>query len=92
MKKFTSILAGAVIAASTAVSAWAQDVPTMGIVVKIGGVPWFNAMEIGIKEKAAELGVDATMIGPTSTDPALQVGAIEDLIAQGGRHHRRSAE
>lgn len=83
MNKFTSILAGAVIAASTAVSAWAQDVPTMGIVVKIGGVPWFNAMEIGIKEKAAELGVDATMIGPTSTDPALQVGAIEDLIAQG---------
>jgi len=83
MNRFTSILAGAVIAASTAVSAWAQDVPTMGIVVKIGGVPWFNAMEIGIKEKAAELGVDATMIGPTSTDPALQVGAIEDLIAQG---------
>lgn len=57
--------------------------PTMGIVVKIGGIPWFNAMEMGIKENGAKLGVDATMIGPTSADPALQVRAIEDLIAKG---------
>lgn len=56
---------------------------TMGIVVKIGGIPWFNAMEEGIKARAAELGVSAEMIGPTSADPALQVRAIEDLIAKG---------
>ncbi|MEM1360756.1 MAG: substrate-binding domain-containing protein [Pseudomonadota bacterium] len=56
---------------------------TMGIVVKIGGIPWFNAMEDGIKERASELGVSAEMIGPTSADPALQVRAIEDLIAKG---------
>ena len=37
----------------------AQAKPTMGVVVKIGGIPWFNAMEMGIKEKGAELGVDA---------------------------------
>ena len=55
----------------------------MGIVVKIGGIPWFNAMEDGIKERAAEIGMDAEMIGPTSADPALQVRAIEDLIARG---------
>jgi simple sugar transport system substrate-binding protein len=57
--------------------------PTMGIVVKIGGIPWFNAMEMGIKEQGEKLGVAATMIGPTSADPALQVRAIEDLIAKG---------
>lgn len=57
--------------------------PTMGVVVKIGGIPWFNAMEEGIKAQAAEVGVDAEMIGPTSADPALQVRAIEDLIAKG---------
>ena len=57
--------------------------PSMGVVVKIGGIPWFNAMEEGIKERAAELGMDAEMIGPTSADPALQVRAIEDLIAKG---------
>ena len=37
-------------------------------------------METSIKER--ELGVDTTMIGPTSADPALQVRAIEDLIAR----------
>ncbi|MEM9223495.1 MAG: substrate-binding domain-containing protein [Pseudomonadota bacterium] len=61
----------------------AQDKPTMGVVVKIGGIPWFNAMEVGIKEQGEKLGVDAFMVGPTSADPALQVRAIEDLIAQG---------
>jgi simple sugar transport system substrate-binding protein len=58
------------------------DKPVIGVVVKIGGIPWFNAMEAGIKKKAAELGVDAYMVGPTSADPALQVRAIEDLIAK----------
>jgi simple sugar transport system substrate-binding protein len=55
----------------------------IGVVVKIGGIPWFNAMEAGIKEKGKELGIDAFMVGPTSADPALQVRAIEDLIARG---------
>ena len=55
----------------------------MGVVVKIGGIPWFNAMEAGIKQRGKELGVNAFMVGPTSADPALQVRAVEDLIAQG---------
>ena len=73
----------ALTAAFTAGAASAQDAPTMGVVVKIGGIPWFNAMEEGIKERAAEIGMEAEMIGPTSADPALQVRAIEDLIARG---------
>ncbi|MGB8812498.1 MAG: substrate-binding domain-containing protein [Paracoccaceae bacterium] len=83
IKKLLGTVAGAALAASFAVAAYAQDMPSMGIVVKIGGIPWFNAMEMGIKEKGAELGVDAFMVGPTSADPALQVRAIEDLIAKG---------
>jgi simple sugar transport system substrate-binding protein len=63
--------------------AFGQAKPTMGVVVKIGGIPWFNAMEAGIKEQGEALGIDASMIGPTSADPALQVRAIEDLIAKG---------
>ena len=55
----------------------------IGVVVKIGGIPWFNAMEVGIEQRAEELGIEAFMIGPTSADPALQVRAVEDLIAQG---------
>lgn len=80
-KKITATLAGVALAATMSTGAFAA--PTMGIVVKIGGIPWFNAMESGIHERGAELGVDATMIGPTSADPALQVRAIEDLIAKG---------
>ncbi|HCZ00608.1 MAG: LacI family transcriptional regulator [Rhodobacterales bacterium RIFCSPHIGHO2_02_FULL_62_130] len=82
-RTLTALLGGVALVAGLALAAAAQDKPTMGIVVKIGGIPWFNAMETGIKEKGEALGVDATMIGPTSADPALQVRAIEDLIAAG---------
>ncbi len=82
-RSLSAFLSGAALAVVLALPAAAQDAPTMGVVVKIGGIPWFNAMEMGIKEKGAELGVEAEMIGPTSADPALQVRAIEDLIAKG---------
>jgi simple sugar transport system substrate-binding protein len=77
-----TLLASAAVALCLGAQASAQEM-TMGVVVKIGGIPWFNAMEEGIKARAAELGVEAEMIGPTSADPALQVRAIEDLIAKG---------
>ncbi|MEM6761616.1 MAG: substrate-binding domain-containing protein [Pseudomonadota bacterium] len=83
MNFFLKAASAAVLAAALATGAAAQDKPRMGVVVKIGGIPWFNAMEVGIKEQGDKLGVDAFMIGPTSADPALQVRAIEDLIAQG---------
>ncbi|AUH34353.1 substrate-binding domain-containing protein [Paracoccus tegillarcae] len=80
MKKFLN--ATAMVALLTGASAAGAET-TMGVVVKIGGIPWFNAMEEGISQRAEELGVTAEMIGPTSADPALQVRAIEDLIAKG---------
>ena len=80
--KFLGCIAGLALAVGLATSANADN-PTMGVVVKIGGIPWFNAMENGIKKRAAEIGMNAEMIGPVSADPALQVQAIEDLIAKG---------
>src|SRR5689334_22276434 len=56
--------------------------PQIGVVVKIGGIPWFNAMEVGIKKASEEQGVDGSMIGPTQADAAQQVRAVEDLIAR----------
>jgi simple sugar transport system substrate-binding protein len=82
-RTITALLGGVAMAAVMSFGALAQDKPTMGVVVKIGGIPWFNAMEAGIQEQGAALGMDASMIGPTSADPALQVRAIEDLIAKG---------
>jgi len=54
----------------------------VAVVVKIGGIPWFNAMEKGIQKAGKEDGLNAYMIGPTSADPAQQVRAVEDLIAK----------
>lgn len=80
MKKH--LIACSLLALFAATGAQAADKLRMGIVVKIGGIPWFNAMETGIKSEAAKRGIDAWMVGPTAADPALQVRAIEDLIAQ----------
>ena len=69
----SSVLAGPVLAAGE---------PQLGVVVKIGGIPWFNAMEEGIKKAAPEYKMEAWMVGPTQADAAQQVRAIEDLIAR----------
>jgi simple sugar transport system substrate-binding protein len=79
------IIAGLSAALSVAgvVAAGSAEQPKVGVVAKIGGIPWFNAMEAGIVERGKQLGINAFMVAPTSADPALQVRAIEDLIAQG---------
>ncbi len=56
-----------------------NDVP---VVVKIAGIPWFTAMEKGIKEAGKETGLNASMVGPTTADPAQQVRLVEDLVAK----------
>ena len=59
-----SVAALALIASTAFGSAWADaNKPTIGVVVKIGGIPWFNAMEAGIKKAAGETGADAWMVG-----------------------------
>jgi simple sugar transport system substrate-binding protein len=63
-------------------AAFAADKPTIATVVKIGGIPWFNAMEVGIKKTGPIVGAEAWMIGPTQADAAQQVRAVEDLIAR----------
>jgi simple sugar transport system substrate-binding protein len=52
------------------------------VVVKIAGIPWFTAMEKGIKEAAKDTGLNASMVGPTTADPAQQVRLVEDLVAK----------
>jgi simple sugar transport system substrate-binding protein len=62
--------------------ALAADQPQIAVVVKIGGIPWFNAMEAGIAKAGEADKVNAWMIGPTQADAAQQVRAVEDLIAR----------
>jgi len=77
-----ALLAGAFSLAAVGFAYASPDKPTIGVVVKIGGIPWFNAMEAGIKKAAGEVGADAWMVGPTQADAAQQVKAVEDLIAR----------
>ena len=74
----------AAVAAATfrGTATFAQDKPQEGIVVKIGGIPWFNAMQVGIEKEAGTGEINAWMVGPTQADAAQQVRAIEDLIAR----------
>ena len=53
----------------------------IGIVGKVK-IPWFDNVEKGVLKAGQELGVDASIINPTTDDPAEQVRAIEDLIAK----------
>lgn len=55
---------------------------TIATVVKLTGVAWFDRMEVGVKQFAADTGVDAYQTGANTADPAAQAAVIEDLIAQ----------
>ena len=55
---------------------------TMVTVVKIAGIPWFNALEKGVKKGGKDFDIDASMVGPANVDPAQQVKLLEDLIAK----------
>ena len=51
-------------------------------VVKRTGIGWFERMEKGIKQFAAQNGVDATMTGAADADPQKQADIIRKLIGE----------
>ncbi|MDD2925297.1 substrate-binding domain-containing protein [Rhodoferax sp.] len=79
LKRIASLIGIGVLTLAAQTAMAANDV---AVVVKIGGIPWFNAMETGIKKAGKELGSEAWMVGPTVADAAQQVRAVEDLIAR----------
>lgn len=84
MKKTVSMLAVAAVAASVPMTTTAQDdAPSIATVVKIAGIQWFNRMEEGVNQYAADTGANAFQVGPAQADPQQQAALIEDMIAQG---------
>jgi simple sugar transport system substrate-binding protein len=73
-------LGGAAALTATRASA-ADNPPRIGVVGKVK-IPWFDNVEKGVLKAGRDLGVDASIINPTTDDPAEQVRAIEDLIAK----------
>jgi simple sugar transport system substrate-binding protein len=51
-------------------------------VVKRTGIGWFERMQEGIKQFAAQNGIDATMTGAADADPQKQADIIRKLIAE----------
>jgi simple sugar transport system substrate-binding protein len=83
-RKTLKTLGGAALAGATGLTgriAFASTA-TMVTVVKIAGIPWFNAVEKGIKKGAKDFDIDASMVGPANVDPAQQVKLLEDQIAK----------
>jgi simple sugar transport system substrate-binding protein len=54
----------------------------MVVIHKIAGIPWVNMMSDGVVQGGKKFGIDASLIGPATPDPAQQVKLIEDVIAQ----------
>lgn len=82
----TATLAGAVVFASMAGAAIAQDKPIVGLITKTEGNPFFVKMREGAQAKADELGLDLrTYAGDFDGDNEGQIAAIESLIAAGAK-------
>ena len=81
------ILAAAAFAATAAFplasTVRAADKKEIVTVVKVAGQPWFNRLELGVKQAKSELSVDAYQVGATTTDEAAQVSLIDDSISKG---------
>lgn len=56
---------------------------TIGTVVKVDGIAWFDRMREGVKKFGEDTGNDVWLVGPATADAAQQVQLIEDMIAQG---------
>ena len=54
----------------------------IAFIPKLIGIPYFNAMEKGGKQAAADLGVEFIYTGPTTADSAKQIEMIDNLITQ----------
>jgi simple sugar transport system substrate-binding protein len=76
-------LIGGALASGAGAVARAAGTRSIVTVVKIIGVQWFNRMDEGVKQFAADNpGVSTQEIGPPQADAALQVQMIQDLIAR----------
>jgi simple sugar transport system substrate-binding protein len=82
LKLFGAATIAAAILPGTAGMSFAQGQKKMVTVVKIAGIPWFSALENGMKKAGADFGIDASIVGPTHLDPDQQVKLLEDLIAR----------
>jgi len=82
MKKLLALALALLMVLSVGSFALAEDWEIV-VVPKDASNPWFVRMETGVKEYAAETGLNAYQKGTAQIDATLQAQLIQDLIAQG---------
>jgi simple sugar transport system substrate-binding protein len=70
------------VAVEEATGAAQTSAQTMVVVVKLTGIGWFDRMEEGVVEFAAETGIDARQEGGDDASPEKQLSIIQNLLAQ----------
>ncbi|USD64445.1 ribose ABC transporter substrate-binding protein RbsB [Vibrio sp. SCSIO 43136] len=80
MKKITTLITTAILAASASVTAQAQD--TLAVVVSTLNNPFFVSMKDGAEEKAKELGYELIVLD-SQNDPSKELSNVEDLTVRG---------
>jgi len=72
-KSFVRTLCAGVVAfaISTGAALASPDHPVIGVVVKIGGIPWFNAMEAGDQEAGGSTGRESLHGRPDQCGPGV---------------------
>lgn len=94
MKKTIALILVLALTMIMSVSAMAEDLSAfksakdpsewvIAVVVKDMTNSWFDYLNQGVDQFAADSGLNAYQTGPTQTDAAMQIQVIEDLIAQG---------
>lgn len=77
------VCTGAAWAGGGAAKAQKSGTPTIVVMPKLLGIPYFNAAEVGVVQAGKDLGVNAVFTGPATADAAEQARMIEDLISKG---------
>ncbi len=75
---FSSLLLGAALISAPGICGG----KTVVNISKVDGMPWFNRMGEGVVQAGKEFNLNASQVGPSSTDAPQQVKIIEDLIAR----------
>jgi len=70
-------------AEEAAPAAAGDKVPTIAYVPKVMGQAWWDYVQKGVEQWAADNGIDVIYKGPTEVDPAAQVQIMTDLVNQG---------
>jgi simple sugar transport system substrate-binding protein/rhamnose transport system substrate-binding protein len=60
-----------------------SGVPTIVVMPKLVGIPYFNASETGAVQAGKDLGINVIYTGPTTADASEQVRMLEDYISRG---------